>query len=208
MDGSSLALSQRTKMIIAAAAIALLCGGWWLSQRAQPAAVLSDEPALVLGADLAPSAVVSATAQPIAVDVVGAVLQPGVYQLAPAARVQDAVRAAGGLAPDADRLAINMAAHVADAQQLRVPRVGEAGTASPAPAGAAAAPGSALIDLNTADLAALDVLPGVGPALAQRIIDYRTTNGPFQSPDDLQNVKGIGSSLYDKLKDQVTTSAN
>ena len=148
----------------------------------------------------ASSAPVASPAAQIAVDVVGGVQQPGVYYLPQHARVVDAVAAAGGLAPDAARDAINLAAPLADGSQIRVPRVGEAAPPSPA----AQAAGGDLVNINTADLAVLDALPGVGPATAQAIIDQRTTAGAFTAIDELENVKGIGPSLFAQLKSRIT----
>jgi competence protein ComEA len=140
----------------------------------------------------------------LAVDVIGAVQQPGVYYLGRAARVVDAVEAAGGLAPDADRERINLAQHVADGQQVRVPRVGD-GDATPA-AGAASVESavSRLIDLNAADTAQFESLPGIGPVTAQAIVSYRASNGPFGRVEELQEVKGIGPSTLERLREHVT----
>lgn len=174
------------------------------SPLASPAAASSP----VAAAPAAPAASISAAGK-IAVDVIGAVAQPGVYWLERDARVVDLVRAAGGLAPDADRDRLNMAAPVADGQQLRVSRVGEAASPSSPPAETTASTGGAadtngLIDLNSADAAALDTLSGIGPATAAAIIEYREANGPFKRSEDIQNVKGIGPAVYAKIKDQIT----
>lgn len=174
------------------------------SPMASPAAASSPAAAGVAS----PAASVSAAGK-IAVDVIGAVAQPGVYWLERDARVVDLVRAAGGLAPDADRDRLNMAAPVADGQQLRVPRVGEAVQPSSLPAETVASTGGAaetngLIDLNSTDAAALDTLSGIGPATAAAIIEYREANGPFKRSEDIQNVKGIGPAVYAKIKDQIT----
>lgn len=149
----------------------------------------------------APAAVAASAVPSIAVDVIGAVQQPGVYYLASDARVVDAVAAAGGLAPDAARDAINLAAALVDGTQIRVPRVGEAAQPS-APAAGAATDG--LVNINSADLAALDALPGIGPTTAQAIIDQRTSGGAFTQIDDIQNVKGIGPSLFAQIKARIT----
>ena len=137
----------------------------------------------------------------IGVDVIGAVQQPGVYYLPDPARIADVVKAAGGLAPDADRERINLAAHIADGQQIRVPRVGEQAQTEPVPVRASAADG--MIDLNQADSTALAALPGIGPTTAEAIVAYRISNGPFKQIEDVQNVKGIGPMLFGKIKDQI-----
>ena len=134
----------------------------------------------------------------------GAVQQPDVYQVPVAARVKDVVLAAGGLTEDAAIDEINLAEHVADAQHIHIRRQGE----SPSPAspvdGAAESSKDGLLNLNTASAADLDSLPGIGQSIAERIIEYRTTNGPFQSVEDLQKVKGIGPALFAKLAPLIT----
>ncbi|MCR2800967.1 ComEA family DNA-binding protein [Microbacterium sp. zg-Y818] len=138
------------------------------------------------------------------VHVFGAVASPGLYRLAEGARVVDAVAAAGGLTEGADQGAINLARVIGDGEQLRVPLIGEAPTApGSAPGGPPGADGGK-VNLNTADLAALDTLPRIGPALAQRIIDWRDENGRFTSVDDLLAVPGIGDKMLASLRDLVT----
>ena len=167
-----------------------------------------------------PSAVSSALAgsQEIVVYVCGAVRRPGVYHLDPGARVADLLAAAGGARPKAALQAVNLAAKLLDGQQVVVPARGAAGgtvaaagsaaTGTTGSAGAAGAAGTgttaAPVDLNTATLEQLDALPGVGPATAQKIIDYRTANGGFKSVDDLKNVSGIGDAKFATLQPLVT----
>jgi competence protein ComEA len=145
----------------------------------------------------------------IFVHVLGAVRQPGLFELHDGARVMDAVAAAGGLTESADPAGVNLARIVGDGEQLYVPRLGEAQPGAPpgsppngGAAGGAGAPVGPL-DLNTATVADLDTLPRIGPALAQRIIDYREANGRFRSVDDLRSVTGIGEKTFDGLKDLV-----
>jgi competence protein ComEA len=139
------------------------------------------------------------------VHVAGAVRNPGVYRLPAGARVQEAVERAGGARRNGDVNAINLAAKVADGQQVVVPRRA-AGGAAAAPAsatgGAGSAPG-APVNLNSATLEQLDTLDGVGPATAQKIIDWRTQNGGFRSVDDLGQVPGIGPKRMEALRDKV-----
>ncbi|TXK17151.1 ComEA family DNA-binding protein [Homoserinibacter sp. GY 40078] len=132
------------------------------------------------------------------VHVLGEVAHPGLYELSPGDRVVDAIAAAGGLTDDADPGAVNLARPVSDGEQLAVPAVGE----SPAPgsAGGEGAASDGRVDLNTADVAALDTLPRVGPAIAQRIIDWREQNGPFSSVDDLLAISGIGEKTVEALR--------
>lgn len=145
-----------------------------------------------------PVAVAAPTPPPLYVHVSGAVVRPGLYRLDDGARVVDVVAAAGGLDDDADAAAINLARPLSDGEQLRVPHQGEAAV----PAAAATADGR--VNLNTADAAALDTLPRVGPAIAERIIAWRTENGRFTSVDDLLSVPGIGEKMLAGLRDRVT----
>ncbi len=150
------------------------------------------------------------------VHVAGAVRRPGVYRLADGARVQDALRRAGGATSRADTGAINLAARVADGQQVVVPRrvVGPGAGAAPggadggdAAGGAAgdAAGGAAAppISLSTATLEQLDTLDGVGPATARKILDWRRQHGGFRSVDDLGQVPGIGPKRLAALRERV-----
>jgi len=145
------------------------------------------------------------TAAPFIVEVSGAVPRPGVYDLAEGSRVNDAVEAAGGFLAEADKSTLNLAAPVTDGQKLEIPFL--AGMEPPAaivenpiiPTLTAD-----LIDINTATLQELDSLPGIGPTLAQAIIDYRDENGPFYDIEDLIFVDGIGESTLDGIRDLIT----
>ncbi len=149
---------------------------------------------------LAPAPVTVATASTsLYVHVSGAVNAPGLYVLHADARVVDAVAAAGGLAEDAEAAGVNLARPVTDGEQVIVPRVGEAPAAGPAGVTA-----DGRVNLNTADEGALDTLPGVGPAIAGRIIEWREANGRFASVDDLLSVSGIGPKMLESLRDLVT----
>ncbi len=151
----------------------------------------------------------------IFVHILGAVSRPGLLELHDGARVMDAVAAAGGLTEAADPAGVNLARPLTDGEQLYVPVVGEVAAGVPAaasgvagggPAGSGAPGGSVsgVVNLNTATVADLDTLPRIGPAMAQRILDYREANGPFQSVDELANISGIGEKTFDALKDLVT----
>lgn len=136
----------------------------------------------------------------IYVHVVGHVRTPGLYRLHDGDRVLDAVAAAGGMTADAEPAAVNLARVLSDGEQLRVPAVGE--IVSSAASGAGVPAGK--VNLNTADAAALETLPHVGPALAAKIIAWRTAHGRFRSIQDLLGVGGVGEKTFATLKDLVT----
>jgi competence protein ComEA len=151
----------------------------------------------------------TSTTAPLAVHVAGAVARPGLYHLPPGSRVADALGRAGGKLPAADLDRLNLAAKLVDGQKILVLRRGE-----PVPVdlgavtgqGGGAGEGTAStgpIDLNTADLAALDSLPGVGPATARAILEERARRGGFRSTRDLLRVPGIGEGRFARLKDLV-----
>lgn len=157
----------------------------------------------------------------VVVQAAGAVNQPGVYELEAGSRVDDLVRRAGGLSSRADRARINLAAALVDGERIWIPAKGEAsvpevvtGGASPGggatgpvdgsgPGGGPSTP-SGPVDLNAATAEELDVLPGVGPATAAAIIAHREQVGPFQSVEDLLEVRGIGEAKLEQLRPLVT----
>jgi competence protein ComEA len=144
----------------------------------------------------------TATPAPWRIYVTGAVRHPGVVQLDANARVEDALRAAGGCLRDADLERINMAAPLFDGQHLRVPAVGEE---LPATAVDGLPPGpSPKVNINTATAQELDTLPGVGEATAARIIEYRRQNGFFAAIEDIMNVSGIGEAKFNAIRDLIT----
>lgn len=131
----------------------------------------------------------------VMVQVVGEVARPGVFSLKVGSRVLDAVFAAGGFTKSADQASVNLARLLSDGEQILVLPINESGN-GPSTFGSA----SATVNLNLADSATLDSLPGIGPTLAQRIIDYRQANGGFRSLSDLGKVAGIGQALLARLK--------
>lgn len=153
----------------------------------------------------------TASGAAIFVHLLGAVQRPGLYQLRAGDRAIDAVAAAGGFAPTADQAQLNLARPLSDGEQIYVPAVGETpppgsgtvGVGSPGRAGGAGTAGGK-VNLNTADIAALDTLPGVGPATAKAIIDWRDANGRFTAVEDLLSVTGIGDKTLAELRDLVT----
>ena len=139
----------------------------------------------------------TATPSPLTVYVTGAVGQPETLLiLAPGSRVQDAIEAAGGFSVSADRERVNLAQILRDGDQIHVPELNEA-VALPTPNT------GGVVHVNTATVEELATMPGIGPSLAQRIIDYREANGPFTSLADLDAVSGIGESTLENLADLV-----
>lgn len=150
-----------------------------------------------------PSPSIATSPAAVLVQVVGAVRRPGLVSVPAGSRAVDAIAAAGGPAADADESAVNLAGRVADGQQLVVPgrgRAGGAATGGPPVAGATAGP----VSLSTASAEQLETLPRIGPAMAARIIAWRTANGGFSSVDDLLKVSGIGARTLAGLRDLVT----
>jgi competence protein ComEA len=146
------------------------------------------------------------TLSPLFVDVSGAVLHPGVYSVSRNARVQDAINAAGGLSRNADAEKINLAAGLEDGQKIVVPeKISQPVNNNSSASGNSSQPVTGtLININTADLALLDTLPGIGPSTAQKIIDYRNQHGAFQTIEEIMNVPNIGPATFEKIKDLIT----
>jgi len=138
----------------------------------------------------------------VLVHVVGQVRHPGVVRLPVGARVEQALAAAGGATSKADLARVNLARPVVDGEQIVVPKPGEAMTGAAGVAGGppGTASAAAPVDLNTAGLAELDTLPGVGPVLAQRILDWRQKNGRFSTIDELGEVSGIGEKVLENVR--------
>ncbi|MFT3894868.1 MAG: ComEA family DNA-binding protein [Anaerolineales bacterium] len=143
------------------------------------------------------------TDKPIVVHITGAVPRPGVYALPKGARVQDGISAAGGFLAEAEKSGINLARPLEDGEQLDIPFV-EGFSPVVATPEETFQPTSDLININTATVDELDTLPGIGPTTAQKIVEYRDTNGPFLSKEDIVNVSGVGPTTYDRIKDLIT----
>ena len=195
-------VSRSTVLVVACALLAVLV----LAGNRLAKTGTSSAPDVALPVETAASAVPDR----LVVHVVGAVRRPGLYRLRKGHRVADAVARAGGATRKADLAAINLAAPLVDGTQVLVPhRVAIAGGApagSPSGTAASGSTGGASppVSLSTATLEQLDGLPGIGPVTAQKIVDYRTENGPFASVDDLDAVPGIGPATIEDIRDLVT----
>lgn len=182
-----------------AAAVALVFWTWLDRPQVDPV------PATPTGSTAAsttmPVGEVAETSTMVVVSVVGHVVRPGLVNLPPGSRVADAIEAVGGLLPQADPASVNLAALVSDGQQIAVgmPGAGSGGAGASPPVGP-----SGPVNLNTATVAELDGLPGIGPVLAQRIVDHRRSVGLFGSVEELDDVPGIGPAIAAELADLVT----
>jgi len=195
---------QRLLLFVLAAIVALLLGARLVrgAAPATPAAPLPPVGTTPAGAPAADPAAADPTPAggPVVVDVVGAVRRPGLYRFASGSRIADAVRRAGGVTRRAAIAQVNLAAPLADGEQVVVPVRGSPGAGgAPAAAPAGGSP-TAPLDLNTATAEQLDALPGIGPVTAQKILDYRTQHGAFTSVDELDAIPGIGPARIDQLK--------
>jgi competence protein ComEA len=179
-----------------AAGITLLAVGRWAGLREAGG---GSAPGAAAGRPQAPLVAAPREASGVVVHVAGAVRRPGVYRLRAGARVRDAVERAGGAGRGADAGAVNLAAKVADGQQVVVPRR----TPAPASGGPAAAGAAGPVSLSSATAEQLDALDGVGPATAQKILAWRTQHGGFSSVDDLAQVPGIGPKKLEALRPQL-----
>jgi competence protein ComEA len=173
--------------------VAVVLAGKFLLRSANPAAVA---PPL----RVAPTETNRLSSVALYVDVVGAVRRPGLYRLRDGSRVADAVTRAGGPTRNAQIELVNLAARIADGEQIVVPARGSAGAVATMPGGGAA---SGPVHLNSATLDQLDELPGVGPVTAQKILDYRQNHGAFGSVDELDAISGIGPARLETLRDLV-----
>jgi len=207
----------------AVGALLVIAGvGWWLlrspalpTEAALPSVTHAADVSTSSSLGPAPSTAdtTSVVSGAVVVHVTGAVNQPGVYELATGQRIDDALAAAGGPRPDADADALNLAAPLIDGDRIEVPVLGQAD------AGATATPDAGVthavvrdgdpatlepVDLNEATASELEALPGIGPATATAIIEYRTQTGPFGSVDQLVDVPGIGPAKLDAIREFVT----
>ena len=209
-----LGVSAATVVLGALGVAAAAIGGWW-ALRAPP----GPDPAEIL--PMAGSVEIPVPSPPVApdsgrivVDVVGAVARPGLHELPAGSRVADAVAAAGGLTAEADRMRLNLAEPLGDGSRLWVPAIDEpvgpevvavtAGAGSPGRKGASGGLAGAPLNVNTAEAAALEELPGIGPALAAAIVEHRRRSGPFATVDELVEVSGIGPAKLEQIRPLAT----
>lgn len=204
-------LDRNRNIIFALISTAALVGaGIFYWQRPLPEPIEIAPAAVTATPVLTPSPAPSPTPAPVRIYVTGAVVNSDVYFLPAGSIVKDAIQAAGGFTPNANPQAINQALELQDQQQIHVPGMDEEnpppaiqGGVNPQPVSnepASAAP----VNLNTATLEQLDSLPGIGPAIGQRIIDYRDSIGGFTSIEEITQVSGIGQATFAKIKDQIT----
>jgi competence protein ComEA len=222
-DAVAVSWSLRRGHVVVVVALLLLAvvGAGVMVLRQQPVRESVTEPIararVVTPGGAAPtvSASASPSPPPLVIHVAGKVRRPGVLRLPPGARVGDAVTAAGGALAGVDLSSLNLARPLADGEQVLVgvrppPGSASAGAVSSLGGGAgsegAGLPGTGLVDLNTATAEQLDALPGLGPVLAERIIEHRSTRGRFESVEELRDVTGIGERKFADLRDRVTVT--
>lgn len=199
---------SRAELIGLVAVLTVTLGGagfWYVRSLPRPVEVRSEIPPTgpsVAGVGVS-GASPSASPGVLLVDVAGWVRQPGVYEFAAGARVIDAIEAAGGARPGAQLTALNLAAPLVDGTQILVPKEGEAAMAPVAGSGTPGSTGT-LVNINTASATELEALPGIGEVIAQRIVDFRTQNGPFTSVEQLLDVSGIGDAILGSIQELVT----
>ena len=181
------ALIVVTVLVVAVSALLV----WW----ARPRPVPVPNPAILPSAEA-----VAVSSDTVVVAVAGRVRRPGLVQLPAGSRVADAIEAAGGVLPGTDLSFVNLARKVSDGELITIGVTPPPGVGAVGPGGLASGP----INLNTATLAQLDTLPGVGPVLAQRILDYRAKHGRFTSVAELRQVDGVGDARFEQLRDLVT----
>ena len=195
-----LAALSRGELIGLVALLAVTVGGaglWYVRSLPRPVEV-AEAPSG--GTASAPASASPSPEVVVLVDVAGWVRRPGVYEFTEGARVIDAIDAAGGARSGAVLEALNLAAPLTDGTQILVPREGQEGVA-PAPVTGGA---GGLVNVNSAIATELEELPGIGEVIAQRIIDYRTENGPFATVDELVDVSGIGDAILESIRELVT----
>ena len=196
MDGDCIMPMYKKQLFVLMIILLAAAGGTYYGLYSEKQSVVLDS-AVPVDSNSSP--------QEITVYVTGAVNKPGLVKLPEGARAAEAVNACGGLLPIADSEKINMAQSLKDGQQLKVPEwngvraKADSSQFSPSKG----TDNGGMVNINTADEKALDTLPGIGPAMAKRIIEYRETEGAFQSIEDIKKIRGIGEAKFIKLKDKI-----
>ena len=191
----SMSRAELAGLVLVLAAVLAGAALWYVRALPKPVAI-----AAASGRDVGIGPVsASPTPVPILVDVTGFVHEPGVYDFVLGDRVIDAIERAGGPRKGADLSALNLAAPLADGTQILVPEAG-----GPTSATTTAGTAGGLININSADAAALEELSGIGEVLAAAIVSYREEHGPFASIEDLMDVSGIGPATLEEIRDQVS----
>jgi len=217
MNGTWLDRNRNIVFIILSFAALSGVGVFYLRQPAQtPIEILPLEASATPLPTPTPSPPPTPTAAPVRVYITGAVANSDVYSLPQGSIIKDAIEAAGGLTVDADPERINQALELKDQQQIHIPRLGEENPPPSVQGGQdkldrseennsnALPPTNSLVNLNTATLEQLDTLPGIGPVIGQRIIDYRESVGKFSAIEEITQVSGIGEAIFAKIKDLIT----
>lgn len=192
------------KILAAGSAVAILAGGFFYYRSSQSEMIdLQNE---IVHEDQTSAVEYIEPENTIVVYITGAVQNPGVIDIPEDSRVIDAINAAGGLTSSADLEAINMAQRVKDGQHVTVPEISSnENSTRTASKKSASTQKNSLVNINTADESELISLPGIGPATAKKIIDYRENNGAFIEIEDIKKVRGIGQSKFESMKDLITT---
>lgn len=213
-----LGVSTAAVVLGALGVVAAAVGGWWALRPPagpDPAEILPMVGTVPVPTPAPPPSPAPEPAR-IVVDVVGAVVRPGVHELPAASRVADAIDAAGGFTADADRIRLNLAEPVTDGSRVWVPAIGESsrpdlvpvagGSGEVSGADGGRGTGSGTVDINTADAGSLETLPGIGPSLAAAIVEHRRRHGPFATVDNLIDVSGIGPVKLEQIRPRATVA--
>ncbi len=207
-------IDQNRFLVFIALAVISIGGVFWVYLRQpDPPPVMVISPIDTPTPQATSTSIPTSTPAPLRVYVSGEVRHPDVYTLPPGSIIKDAIYAAGGATGDANLDVVNLAQALQDQQHIHIPAqadnlptppVVEGGVKTVSmPKSANETPATLVVNLNTATVAQLELLPGIGPAIAQRIVDYRTANGNFSTIEQLMEVKGIGQATFDKLKDNI-----
>ena len=201
LGGDDVPMYRKSMLVLLVLAAAVIGGIFY--------GLYAQEETVILDAASEKQGTLPAGQAEVTVYVTGAVHKPGLVTVPAGTRLAEAVAACGGMLPTAVKEGVNLAQILKDGQQITVPERQQPASAAAAPGARTANPAaggeasSPLVNINTADAKLLDTLPGIGPAMAQRIIEYRETQGPCTAIEELKRVRGIGEAKFAKLKDKV-----